>query len=61
MTDDCPIIGGRCYYDGSGLQACDMLELLIREGDEAVWAEMGRRYNETLLTAATAVSTESGG
>ncbi len=44
MDDDCRILGGKCYYDGSGIEADDVLELLIKEGHQAVWEWMEKRY-----------------
>lgn len=45
--DGCPYLDGRpCYYDGSGLQAKAVLETLIREGGEAVWAILEARHAE---------------
>jgi len=32
--------GGKCYYDGSGLQAQDFYDTLVLEGHEAVWKKM---------------------
>ena len=37
MWNDCPIIGGKCFYDGSTLNAYPVFDLLVREGGEAVW------------------------
>ena len=38
---DCDLLpNGKCFYDGSGLQADDFFETLIREGHEAVWKKM---------------------
>lgn len=44
LTEDCGVLGGRCYYDGSGLQAEDVFKILLEEGSEGVWKEMERRY-----------------
>ena len=46
LTDNCPIIGGVCYYDGSSLQAEDVFKIMVEGGSDALWAEMERRYNE---------------
>lgn len=47
---ECNLLGGICYYDGSGLRAEEVLETLIREGSDAVWAfldeEYARRFEE---------------
>ena len=46
-TLPCDIIaGGRCYYDGSGLNAYPVYEMLLRGGDEAVWAYLEGYYAE---------------
>ena len=44
MTDECPYIGGQCYYDGSGLNAWRPFEALLREGHEGVWNVLGGYY-----------------
>lgn len=46
MDRECEYTGGVCYYDGSGLQAEEMFNLLVREGSDAVWADLERRYHE---------------
>lgn len=46
LTDKCEFTGGVCYYDGSGLQAREVFEILLREGSDGVWKEMERRYIE---------------
>lgn len=48
--DDCDLIGCRCYYDGSGLNAERIYEVLLREGSEGVWRELETYYNEALPT-----------
>lgn len=42
--DDCSIIGGRCFYDGSGLNAEPVFARLIAEGSEGVWSELEDYY-----------------
>jgi hypothetical protein len=50
LTDDCEFLGGRtCYYDGSGLQAQDVFETMLREGDAAVWRELEAFYRRKIL------------
>ena len=46
LTDDCTVIGGACYYDGSGLQAEDVFNIMVEKGGDAMWAEMEDRYNQ---------------
>jgi hypothetical protein len=42
----CPYLDGApCYYDGSGLQAERVLEILIEKGGEAVWQYMEECYH----------------
>ena len=41
----CDILGGDCYYDGSGLNAERVFDILLQEGDEGVWKELERYYN----------------
>lgn len=43
-SDNCPYIGGKCYYNGSSLQAGDMLNILIAEGSDKVWRELEDHY-----------------
>lgn len=46
-TESCELLEGKpCYYDGSSLAADDVLDLLIREGGEAVWARLEKEYVE---------------
>ena len=40
----CQFLKGQCYYDGSGLQAEQVFELLIEKGDEAVWERLEEEY-----------------
>lgn len=49
MTENCPFIGGPCYYDGSGLNAEPLLVALIYEGEEAVWKALEAYYAETFI------------
>lgn len=46
MADDCPVIGGKCYYDGSGLNAYPVFQLLLEKGSEAVWQRLEEEYHE---------------
>lgn len=45
MTKVCPVIGGPCYYDGSGLRAETLLRQLLVVGEHAVWAELESVYD----------------
>lgn len=42
--DDCDILGGRCYYDGSGLRAEPVMTEFIRNGETAIWAALEAEY-----------------
>lgn len=44
FSEDCHILKGRCYYDGSSLDAVDMFGVLVREGSEGVWKAMESFY-----------------
>ena len=37
---------GRCYYDGSGVAADNLFEMLLTLGDEAVWERLEGYYHE---------------
>lgn len=42
---DCEYVeGGKCYYDGSSLNAYGVFESLLREGSEGVWRELEDYY-----------------
>jgi hypothetical protein len=40
-------LGDKCYYDGSGLAAIDMMEVLLKKGGEAVWKKLEEYYHRT--------------
>jgi hypothetical protein len=45
--EDCHALGGApCYYDGSGLNANRIYEVLLREGSEGVWRSLEQMYAE---------------
>lgn len=44
--DNCHILDGPCYYDGSSLHAVDVLNILVEHGDEAVWAHLEKYYQD---------------
>ena len=53
MREECALLDGKpCYYDGSGLQAETVLQLLIEKGGEAVWDELESRYKTWLVDKA---------
>lgn len=42
---DCPYLNGKpCYYDGSGLAAEHVYEILLKEGSEGVWKYLEDYY-----------------
>lgn len=44
---DCDLLpGGKCYYDGSGLNAEGVYQRLLKEGSEGVWRELEEFYHE---------------
>ena len=64
--DPCQYLDGApCYYDGSGLNAKPVMELLLREGSDAVWARLEEYYDDTfqvgrLLVAASDAALSNG-
>lgn len=48
--DDCHLLGGRCYYDGSGLNAERIFDVLRAEGSDGVWRELEKYYDQALPT-----------
>ena len=48
ISDSCEYLDGRpCYYDGSGLNAKSIYEVLLKEGDKGVWRELEEYYKLT--------------
>lgn len=41
---ECDILGGDCFYDGSGLAAEEVFETLVAHGIEAVWNRLDAEY-----------------
>lgn len=46
ISAECEWLGGPCYYDGSGLNAQRIYDVLLVEGDEGVWRELEEYYKE---------------
>lgn len=45
LTENCSVLGGRpCYYDGSSLQAIKVFDILVGQGEEAVWKLLEEEY-----------------
>lgn len=42
--EDCPVIGGPCYYDGSSLNAELMIEGFLGHGESYVWEKLEAFY-----------------
>jgi uncharacterized protein (TIGR02996 family) len=47
IKDGCEYLGGPCYYDGSGLNAEVVLNVLITKGSEGVWDYLDKYYHAT--------------
>lgn len=50
--DDCHLLGCACYYDGSGLNAQRIMDVLRREGSDGVWRELEAYYEAVFAAAA---------
>ena len=47
MSDSCEYLDGKpCYYDGSGLSAIKIYDILVKEGDKGLWRELEEFYND---------------
>lgn len=44
QMEECDLLGGPCYYDGSGLNAEPVMEAFIRAGADAVWDALDDYY-----------------
>lgn len=47
MSGECDVLGGPCYYDGSGLNAEHPYRVLCNDGGEALWEYLERYYAAT--------------
>ncbi len=48
---DCDLVeGGKCYYDGSSLNAEPVYDTLVAEGSDGVWDKLEDYYRETFKT-----------
>jgi hypothetical protein len=45
--DDCDVIGGKCYYDGSTLNAEQHLDTFLEQGLDAIWVMLEQYYHDT--------------
>lgn len=47
ISESCPYLNGKpCYYEGSGLQAKKVFDILIEKGDAGVWEYLEEYYIE---------------
>lgn len=45
LTKSCPYLKGKpCYYDGSGLNAEPVYQVLLEKGSDGVWEELEKYY-----------------
>lgn len=51
IGEDCPYVGGTCYYDGSSLNADEFYRVLVAEGGDAMWAKLEAYYHATFNAA----------
>lgn len=47
MSEDCSILHGPCYYDGSGLNANKPFSILVHEGSDRLWEFLDGYYRDT--------------
>lgn len=48
VFDPCPYLDGKpCYYDGSGLAAERIYEIMLKEGSDGVWKALEKYYKDT--------------
>jgi hypothetical protein len=52
QTHDCDLIGGTCYYDGSGLNAQRLIQPFLDGGSDAVWRELKDFYRSVFESEA---------
>lgn len=52
---DCPYLDGKpCYYDGSGLNARRVYDVMVAQGGDALWRELEAYYAATFTNEAGA-------
>ena len=44
LEENCEMLGGPCYYDGSSLMADEAFAILAREGGESLWRYLEGQY-----------------
>ena len=45
----CEILGGKCYYDGSGLRADAWIEDFVAGGTDWLWPKLEEEYRNTFI------------
>ena len=50
---ECDVLGGKCYYDGSGLRAQEPFDILVSKGLDALWEYLEDDYRERFPTKTT--------
>ena len=53
MSNDCDVLGGKCYYDGSGLNAERPFGILVSQGLESLWNFLEEYYGSVFLKKET--------
>lgn len=43
--EDCPYTNGACYYDGSSLRGDEWAKKWIKEGNDAIWADLEKEWH----------------
>lgn len=46
VNENCEYLKGPCYYDGSGLEAQRVFEVMLQDGSDGVWRELEKYYQE---------------
>ena len=57
--DDCHLLGGKCYYDGSSLNAELLEEGFLEKGEDYVWEKLEGYYNHTFENGPWPLEAES--
>lgn len=49
--NECHVIGGTCYYDGSSLCAEKFADIFLEQGEDALWAMLETEYEDRFAEA----------
>lgn len=50
IQEDCEYLNGKpCYYDGSGLNAYEAYDILLKKGSKGVWKFLEGYYNDIFI------------